>query len=313
MPATSAGMTNWKRSRYQTDSSLHRALFVEAVLIVLDDRGDGLEDRVAIGPFDDVLQIEILYREMIVAVAERAANRCKVRLFHRLDHVDLPGDVAIDGDDRAINEVCGVVTLGAIEGRRSLVLRLVVGDEFLVGIVRQIVDPFLCARDTDRVLALPRQRRFVNGERRIKWNLALEACLDVLIEELHAGCPRIEHEHRVGLGGPHLGKLRGEVELVGPPGVFLADDLALEGRLDTGEHVLAGRVVRADQIGILDALLIHIEADRRGVWSFCQEVEKKYGEHNSPAICDGPALALIMMVFESSAGLSDARSTFDQI
>src|SRR5580704_15941401 len=112
MPATSAGMTNWKRSRHQTDSSLHRALVVEAVLIVPDDRGDGLEDRYAIGPFDDVLQIEILYREMIVAVAERATNRCEARLFHRLDHVGFLGDVAFDGDNRAIDEVCGVVTLG---------------------------------------------------------------------------------------------------------------------------------------------------------------------------------------------------------
>ena len=29
-----------------------------------------------------------------------------------------------------------------------------------------------------------------------------------------------------------------------------------------------------------------------GVWSFCHEVENTVGEHNSPAICDGPALAM---------------------
>src|ERR1700719_2702798 len=105
MPATSAGMTNWKRSRHQTDSSLHRALVVEAVLIILDDHGGGLEHRHAVGPFDDVLQIEVLDRKMVVAVAERAPNRSEVRLFHRLDHVCFLGDVAFDGDNRAIDEV----------------------------------------------------------------------------------------------------------------------------------------------------------------------------------------------------------------
>ena len=50
-----------------------------------------------------------------------------------------------------------------------------------------------------------------------------------------------------------------------------------------------------------------------GVWSFCQEVENTVGEHNSPAICDGPALAMTRNVLESTIGLSEASSTFDQI
>ena len=50
-----------------------------------------------------------------------------------------------------------------------------------------------------------------------------------------------------------------------------------------------------------------------GVWSFCQEVEKKNGEHSSPAICEGPALALIRKVCKSTTGLSEASSTFDQM
>jgi hypothetical protein len=41
-----------------------------------------------------------------------------------------------------------------------------------------------------------------------------------------------------------------------------------------------------------------------GVWSFCHDVEKKNGEHSWPAICEGPALALMMNVCESTAGLS---------
>jgi hypothetical protein len=50
-----------------------------------------------------------------------------------------------------------------------------------------------------------------------------------------------------------------------------------------------------------------------GVWSFCQDVEKKNGEQPSPASWCGPALALIRKVFESRAGFTEARSTLDQI
>src|SRR5262245_21939737 len=50
---------------------LHRALVVEGVLIVLDDHGDSLEREGPVSRFDHVLQIEILDREMVVAIAER--------------------------------------------------------------------------------------------------------------------------------------------------------------------------------------------------------------------------------------------------
>src|SRR5262249_26313059 len=109
MPVTSADMTNSEGSPYRTNSSLHRTLVMEAVLIVLDDRGDGLEHRRAVGSFDDVLQIEILDREVVVAVAERATNRRKVGLLHRLDHISLLGDVALDGRNRAVDEERGII------------------------------------------------------------------------------------------------------------------------------------------------------------------------------------------------------------
>jgi hypothetical protein len=43
-----------------------------------------------------------------------------------------------------------------------------------------------------------------------------------------------------------------------------------------------------------------------GTWSPCHDTEKNQGEHSSPAICDGPALALIMKVCESTADFRDA-------
>ena len=50
-----------------------------------------------------------------------------------------------------------------------------------------------------------------------------------------------------------------------------------------------------------------------GVWSLFHEVENTVGEHSSPATCDGPALAMTRKVLESTIGLSEASSTFDQI
>jgi hypothetical protein len=58
-----------------TPRSLHRAFVVEAVLVVLDDGGDGLQRQRAVGVLDHVLQIEVLDRDVIVAVFERAAQR----------------------------------------------------------------------------------------------------------------------------------------------------------------------------------------------------------------------------------------------
>jgi len=40
-----------------------------------------------------------------------------------------------------------------------------------------------------------------------------------------------------------------------------------------------------------------------GVWSFCHEVEKMKGEHTSPAIWCGPALAVIRKVLLSTSCL----------
>src|SRR5262245_15196083 len=50
--------------------SLHRALVVKAILIVLDDGGDGLKCEIAFLVLDRLLQIEILDREVIVPIFE---------------------------------------------------------------------------------------------------------------------------------------------------------------------------------------------------------------------------------------------------
>src|SRR5438034_217178 len=76
---------------------------------------------------------------------------------------------------------------------------LVVLDELLVLLVGQIVDPLLRAGNADRVVLLQRQRQFVDRESGIERDLLLDAGLRILVEELHAGSARIEHEDRLRL------------------------------------------------------------------------------------------------------------------
>ncbi len=65
-----------------------------------------------------------------------------------------------------------------------------------------------------------------------------------------------------GLAARDLGELGREVELVGPLGEVLADDLALEGALHAREHVLAGGVVAGHQVEALHALALQVFAHR---------------------------------------------------
>src|SRR4051812_13515760 len=67
-------MTLWQIMRRQNPILLHRALVVEAVLVVLDDGRHRLQRQLAFGILDHVLQVEILDRDVVVAIFERAAD-----------------------------------------------------------------------------------------------------------------------------------------------------------------------------------------------------------------------------------------------
>src|SRR4029077_19349841 len=120
-------------------------------------------------------------------------------------------------------------------------------DKDLVGFDGEVGSPMLSARYADREVFQKGQRHRIDHISRLEWDLSLEPGLGVLRYELYAGCARIEGKHSVGLHGPRLGELGGEVELIGPARVFLADEVALVVHLDAGEHILAGRIVRRHQ------------------------------------------------------------------
>ena len=207
----------------------------------------------------------------------------------------------------------GVIGLRAVERRRGIVLRLVVGDELLVGLVRQVVDPILRAGHADREILQPRQRQIVDGERSVERDLALEARLRVLRDELHAGAAGIEGEDRVGLGGAGFRQLGGKIELVGPARKFLAEDLALEGRLHADQHVPARRIVWSDQESGLHAFLVHVAADRGRRLVVIPRGREHIGRAVFAGERRGAGIGDHVMVLESTRGLSEASSTFDQI
>src|SRR6266852_2214662 len=204
MAGTSPAMT-WRGRPYHpssvvslpsSDSPLHRALVVEPVLAVLDDGGHGLEGEIAFRVLHHVLKIEILDREVVVAVLVGTAHRGVIGLAHLGAHGVLLAEVPVHGHHRAVEEVSRVIGLRAVEGRVVAELLAKIGDVFLVGVVGQVVDPLLRAGHAERKLLLQLQRDRVDRERGIERDLTLEPGLGVLGQELHASGAWIEHEHR---------------------------------------------------------------------------------------------------------------------
>ena len=87
------------------------------VLIILDNRGNGLED-VVVALLHHILQVEVLDRDVIGAELEVAANRLEIGFLHLLAHLVFLGEVALDRDNRAFEQSEGVIGLGAVERRR---------------------------------------------------------------------------------------------------------------------------------------------------------------------------------------------------
>src|ERR1700746_2878376 len=103
-------------------SPLHWTLVVKLILTVLDDRGDGLEGEVAFRVLHHILQVEVLNRTLVVAVLVGTAHRGVVGLAHLGAPRVFLAEVAIDRDDRAVDEIRGVIGLRAVE--RGIVLVL---------------------------------------------------------------------------------------------------------------------------------------------------------------------------------------------
>jgi hypothetical protein len=189
-------------------------------------------------------------------------------------------ELALDVAHRGVDELCRVVALRGVEGRRAAVFLLEFGDELLVRRVREIGRPV-------RRVEEPRHRRadrtdhvLVGGKARQQQRHVLaEAGADELLDEIDPHAAGQEDVEHLRLGGADLGQLGGVVELA-ELGVVLADDLALEGALEAGERVLAGLVVRRHQVDALHAALVRELACRLVV----RVVRPRHGEEERVAV-----------------------------
>src|SRR5262245_37818595 len=176
----------------------HFALLPVLVLIVLHNRRGGLQ-TVFVAVLHRLLKIEVLDWDMIGPEPKVSAHRLEVGLLRRAAHLVLLAEIAIDGFHDAIEQGHGVIGLGAVERRVALVPSPVIFDEVLVGLIGQISHPVLCAGNSDSELLEPRERQRIDREGGVERNLALEARLRVLRDELDAGAARIECEDGVRL------------------------------------------------------------------------------------------------------------------
>ena len=199
---------------------------------------------------------------MVLAVLELAACRVEVRLAHRRDHAFLVGQVALHRAHRGIDQQDAIVALRAVVGGRLAVVFLaVVADELDVGVVLQVLAPVARLELSERGVLHRRDRELVHRVHRVERELAAQAGLGILLEELDAHAARIEHEHRFRILRAQLGDF-GLVVGLAEARVDLVHDAALEVALEAGEHVLAGGVVRRHQVDVLDALVLHVLAHR---------------------------------------------------
>src|SRR5579862_3816358 len=109
---TSAGIL---RPTLQAPCLFHWALSVIRVLVVLDDRREGVQRVAAIVILPRFLKVEILDGQVIVAELEAAAHRLEIGLFHLLAHAFLVAQVAVHGGDRVVEQCHGVVGIRPIE------------------------------------------------------------------------------------------------------------------------------------------------------------------------------------------------------
>ena len=133
-------------------------------------------------------------------------------------------------------------------------------------------------RRTDRIDDVLIRREARQQQRRV----LAEPGADVLLDEVDAHPAGQEDVDGLRLGGADLGELGGVVELA-ELGVVLADDLALERSLEAGERVLAGLVVRRDQVDALQVARVGVLSRRLVVGV----VGPRHGEEERVAVLAG--------------------------
>ena len=192
-------------------------------------------------------------------------------------------ELALGVAHRGVDQQRRVVALRRVERRHALVFLLELGDELLVRRVREVGRPVRGVEEPGHRRADRVDDVLVGGEAGQQQRRVLaEAGADVLLDEVDAHAAGQEDVDRLRLGGADLGELGGVVELA-ELGVVLADDLALERALEAGERVLAGLVVRRDQVDALQVARVRVLAGGLVVGV----VRPRHGEEQRVAVLAG--------------------------
>ena len=126
--------------------------------MVLHRHRHGLERNGTIARLDCLLEIEILDGEVVVAIFVGAPHRGEIRLAHGVTHGVLFREVTTGGLYGAVDQKCRVVRSSGKSRRVAVIFFLEFGDEFLVGVVGQIVYPMIGARYSNRDILQARYR-----------------------------------------------------------------------------------------------------------------------------------------------------------
>jgi len=125
----SAGESDSPRSLIQPDRPrfsqllLHAALGGVAILVILQCDAYGLQLEL-IAVLDRFLQIEILNREVVVAVFVGPAHRREIRFAHRMADRVLLREVAVDRLHRAVDQKRCVIRTRGVGGRVAVIFFL---------------------------------------------------------------------------------------------------------------------------------------------------------------------------------------------
>src|SRR5260370_1631957 len=129
------------------------------VLVVVQSKL-GRSERIR-GPvfLDRFLKVEILNREVVVAVFVGTANRRIIGFAQRIPDRVLSGEITCNCINTAVDEHGRVIGLRGVERRVAAIFRFEIGYKSLVGLIRQVDDPMLSPWYAERQFAQARERK----------------------------------------------------------------------------------------------------------------------------------------------------------
>ena len=161
------------------------------------------------------------------------------------------GDIAVHLFQGAAQQPGGIITLAGIKGRGAAVGLPIGVHKLPVGRVVQVVGPLRTIFHTNGRILDCLQQAFVKGECGPEYRDGLiEAGLGVLFEKIDAHAAGQEEKNGVRFGGAQGSDFRGVIRL-SKFGVNLTGDGTLVVALESGQVVLAGRIVGRQQVDLL--------------------------------------------------------------